>query len=161
MSQNAYRIKNMKFWAGSKLFWGLTLVFLLSQPLGAAKKSPLQENVTLTLVVSGDVSGTFELSGAIGEWMEAESDPPPAAGSDKICSVLMQVRKIFLNKEVALEAWPQLKCTIQGQKKLYKLHRQYLKLTDEIQKKKIQGLDLSLMSIELEFRDLSLQKSKR
>lgn len=139
--------------------------------LGSAKTGFLQETMAVTVVVSGDISGSFDFGGPTGATLEAEPADPVKSGPT--CQAEFMFRKVVTGAadltaapavskkdQVAIEVWPTFKCLIQGQTKTYKMHRQYLKLTDEPQKKEIRNIDQNLKIITLEFRDLAVQKGK-
>lgn len=127
--------------------------------------------MAVTVVVSGDISGSFDFGGPVGATLEAETAEPAQKGPT--CKAEFMFRKVVLaaadlqaapvvtkTDQLAVEVWPTFKCLMKGQMKTYKLHRQYLKLTDEVQKKEIRNIDQNIKSLTLEFRDLAVQKGK-
>ncbi|MGZ3691347.1 MAG: hypothetical protein ACXVAX_07580 [Pseudobdellovibrio sp.] len=101
------------------------------------------------------MQGVYSLSGPVNSTVESTSDAP---GS--VCDLSALVRKIKLEGKIQLEMWPTFNCTVDGQKKQYKLHRIYLDLEKDQQKKTLNILDKKFQKVLLEFSDLSLQKGK-
>lgn len=114
---------------------------------------PLHENVTVTLNLSGDLVGKFELSGPLNQVLKSESE----AGG---CEAQVLFRKVTTKGRIMLEVWPAFNCTRDGQKKSFKLHRKNLDPAKEVQNIEIKYLDEKTKNLILEFRDLSLQKGK-
>ena len=150
----------MKYAKIQKIRW---LVFFFLNPLfilQTSGASPLQESISFTLELKGDLQGIFEFSGKWGDKLEAELEPAQLkANSCSNMSVL--ARKVILDSKVQIEIWPQLTCTIQGQKRQFKLHKISFKADDSIQSKKLNYLALDIQNFKLELRDLSVQKSKK
>lgn len=149
----------------------LLLCGLVFSVAGYSKAGPLQESMAVTVVVSGDISGSFDFGGPTGATLEAEPADPVKSGP--VCQAEFMFRKIAMTAadltaapavskadQAAIEVWPTFKCLIQGQTKTYKMHRQYLKLTDEPQKKELRNIDQNLKNVTLEFRDLAVKKGK-
>lgn len=152
------------------LFLGALGLFLFGE-FAQAKTAFLQESMAVTVVASGDIAGSFDFSGPVGAALEAEPSEPVRSGPT--CTAQFMFRKIALKPadltaapavskadQAGVEVWPTFKCLIKGQTKTYKMHRQYLKLSDESQKKQIQNIDQNLKNVTLEFRDLAVQKGK-
>lgn len=133
----------------------LVQIFLTLHNVQAAEKFKLRENISVSVVVSGDVQGTYEVSGPLGLTLEATSSKP-----DSVCQFQFQLRKVLYRTHNALEVWPKMECTIDGHKQTYKPHRFFLELAGDSQKIKWMMLDKKLQNIVLEFKDLSLLKSK-
>lgn len=115
----------------------------------------LNENISILLKVSGDLTGEYSLAGPINTTLEADSDT-----SNSKCSVSVLFRKVKIKQKNSVEAWPTLICTIEGQKQTFKLNRSYLDVDLESQKVEVKYLSQDIKILTLEFRDLSLQKSK-
>lgn len=115
---------------------------------------PLQENISISLILTGDLTGQFELSGPLNQTLKAES----SAGGG--CEAGAMFRKVKSNGKQMLEVWPSFNCIRDGQKKSYKLHRSYLDPALEVQKVSLKTLDEKIQNLSLEFRDLSLEKGK-
>ena len=129
----------------------LNFIFYVSSCFGAS----LHENVSVTLQLSGDLTGQYDFSGPLNQTIKAESDPPGSA-----CEAAFLFRKVKQQGQLAVEAWPSFECTRDGQKKSYKLHRSFLDPGKERQKIAIKALDQKVRNLTLEFRDLTLQKGK-
>ncbi len=152
------------------LILGFFTVLVFSE-ISYSKGKGLQETMAVTVVVSGDMIGSFDFGGPVGATLEADPTEPGLKGP--VCKAEFLFRKVVLAAadlqaapgvtkadQLAVEVWPTFKCLIQGQTKTYKIHRQYLKMTDEVQKKEIHNIDQNLKNITLEFRDLAVQKGK-
>lgn len=133
----------------------LFVVVLISTLVWPQKSfsGPLQENISVLINMTGDLTGQFDFSGPLNQMLSAES----AVGG---CEAHAMFRKVTSKGKPALEVWPTFNCIRDGQKKSYKLHRSYLDLSLEVQKISVKSLDDKIQSVSLEFRDLSLQKGK-
>lgn len=118
-------------------------------------QSALIDSYSLTMIASGDISGEYSLSGLINSTTESVSDK-----ENSNCSLAAYVRKVKNSNKIMLEIWPNFKCMIEGQEKELKLHKIYLDLDKTDQKKTITLPDKKIHKVTLEFKDLSLQKSK-
>jgi hypothetical protein len=139
------------------LFIGI-FIFLFSYSNTIYSKSRLNskllENVSVTLNVTGDISGVYDLSGSVNQTIAAESE----TGSR--CNISVLFRKVNVKEKTAVEVWPTFNCIREGQTNIYKLHRIFLDLDKEVQKVSIKELDKKVQNLVLDFRDLSLQKGK-
>jgi hypothetical protein len=108
------------------------------------------------LILSGDLTGQFDISGPLNQTLKSESDDAVKSN----CSVLALFRKVKTKEHIALEVWPTFECTLEGQKRIFKMHRSFLDPNLEQQKVVIKYLDLKVKNVVLDFRDLSLQKGK-
>lgn len=138
----------------------LTVLFVTVLPLTADSNSKvgkvLQESINATLRMSGDLTGIYNFSGQLNVPIIAESE-----ASDSKCSAQVQFRKVKIKQEFSIEVWPQLICNLDGQKRIFKLHRSYLKIDLEVaQNIVVKHLDKKVQNVVLEFQDLSLQKGK-
>lgn len=132
------------------------IVLLLVSTIIWSQKSfcgPLHENVSVILIMTGDLAGQFEFSGPLNQSIKADS-------SGGGCEANFLFRKVKSKGKQMLEAWPAFECIRDGQKKSYKLHRSYLDPSLEVQTISIKSLDEKTQNVSLEFRDLSIQKGK-
>jgi hypothetical protein len=116
----------------------------------------LKENVSVMLILSGDLTGQFDISGPLNQTLKTEAENE----NKNQCMVLTLFRKVKSNDRIVLEVWPTFECNLEGQKKTFKLHRSYLDLSKEQQKLTVRYLDQKVKNVGLEFRDLSIQRGK-
>lgn len=143
------------------IFFLLSATFLFCSFSNAKSSvvSVLNENISTTLKLSGDLTGEYSLGGPINSTVTAESDSP-----DSKCSVSVLFRKVKIKQKNSVEAWLSLICTFEEQariqKQTFKLSRSFLDPDLESQKVEVKYLSKTIKSVTLEFRDLNLQKGK-
>jgi hypothetical protein len=141
-----------------KLINFLILVFvLISSPfvIAKTKPSPLQETASIEFSLSGDLKGQYSLSGPVNTELESESSTPNSQ-----CKFSALVRKVLQKNSISIEMWPKLDCTLEGQKKIFKLHRIYVIVDKENQSHIIKSVDMKIQKIEFNFQSVSLKKNK-
>ncbi len=121
----------------------------------SAKKSTLNETISVRIQASGDLQGEYELSGPLGEVIPGRSE-----GAEKPCQISSLFRKVVYRNQQSIEVWLSLDCTFEGQKSTYKPHRFYLQVKQVQQKIKLPMLAKNLKNVQFEFRELSLKSSK-
>lgn len=135
-------------------FVPVLLLFATSLWPRVSISGPLNESISVIVNLTGDLTGQYEFSGPINQNIKA--DPSVAGG----CESNFLFRKVKSKGKPMIEAWPTFICNINGQKKTYKLHRSFLDPALEVQQFVIKSLDENIRNVSMEFRDLSLQKSK-
>jgi hypothetical protein len=120
-----------------------------------SRAASLNENISVVLILAGDISGHIDISGPLNQILKSE-DP----ASKPVCSVSALFRKVKSKEKLALEIWPAFECNIEGHKKTFKMHRSYLDPEKEQQKITVKYLDYKIKNVDMEFRDLSLQRGK-
>jgi hypothetical protein len=131
------------------------IIFVGHFVLANAKSSPLQESVSIDFTLSGDLTGQYSLSGPVNTKLESESSV-----ENSQCKITALVRKVLQKKSISVEMWPELNCTIEGQNKIFKLHRIYVVVDKENQTHVIKSIDMKLQKIEFKFQTVSLKKNK-
>ena len=132
------------------------ILICFSLPIFAKNKpSVFQETVSIDFTLSGDLVEQYSLSGPVNTELESESTAPNSK-----CKITALVRKVLQNKMTSIELWPKLNCTIDGQKRLFKLHRIYVVIDKENQSHVVKAIDMKLQKIEFKFQTVSLTKNK-
>jgi hypothetical protein len=115
------------------------------------------ESITVSLDVSGDVSGNFDFSGPLGSEIEGQE---VAQAKKSTCQMEAQFRRALYRQKNSLEVWLNLKCTEEGQKKSYRPSRFFIDPALDENEIQLPILDRQLKKLYLKFHDLSLKKGK-
>lgn len=110
------------------------------------------ESISTRITLTGDISGTYELTGPIG--VEVKGSP---YDSKYPCEIFALFRKAQYRKKPAIETWLTLVCMFEGQKKTYKLHRIFVELNSSQKAHKLPILDKNIKNVRLEFDQFSLK----
>lgn len=130
----------------------LILIIFAVSSYAKEKVATYNESINTRLAFSGDIKGTFDLSGPLGT--ELKGSPYEA---DYPCEVSSLFRKVTYRKKSSVEAWLTLICVIEGQKKIYKPHRIYIDLASPEKAQKLPMLDKKLKNIVIHFSLFSLK----
>lgn len=134
---------------------GLLVLISSLSVLAKPKPSTLQETVSIEFSLSGDLSGQYSLSGPVNSELESDSSTPNSQ-----CKISALVRKVLQKNSISVEMWPKLDCTLEGQKRIFKLHRIYVVVDKENQSHVIKSVDMKIQKVEFNFQSVSLKKNK-
>lgn len=131
-------------------------IFLIFLNTVQADKVYSGEQISVIMTVSGDIKGIYKFSGILGTSIKAISENP-----DHVCEFTGLFRKSKYRGKISVEMWPELDCTIEGQKSSYKTHRIHLALESSSQRIKLPMQAEKLKNVQLDFQELSLKSSKK
>lgn len=134
---------------------GVFVLFSCHFVFAKTKSSALQETVSIDFTLTGDLAGQYSLSGPVNSVLESESS---LASSQ--CKISALVRKVLHKNSISVEMWPKLDCLLEGQKKIFKLHRIYVIVDKENQSHVLKSIDMKIQKIEFNFQSVSLKKNK-
>lgn len=126
---------------------------LTSLALAASKPTSLNESISVGIDISGDISGSYDFNGGMGEDLEGQ-----ARQAQAICQTWAHFRRALYQHKSSVEVWVKFKCTEEGQKKTYQPSRFFIDPTQETVEIQLPILDRPLKNLHLKFHDLSFKK---
>jgi hypothetical protein len=107
-------------------FLFFTIILFLSpvhETQAAAKTKTFARKISVKMTFSGDLAEVYQFDGPLASRLLGETEKP-----NPVCENTSFFREALYNERRSLEVWIDLLCTIEGQKKQFKVHRFFVDL---------------------------------
>lgn len=137
------------------LFSTIFILLIFNDHILAKATNLSNENFGFELEIQGDLTEKYSISGLVNGSGEFTSTL-----NDSKCKISISNRKVLRSKKLNLEIWPELKCTLQGQNKVFKISRIFVPIQELPIKHTVRSLAPDLQNIVFVFSNISISSKK-
>lgn len=133
----------------------LFVVFFISPFAWSQKKSKFfVPQISVKVSLSGDMSNSYQFSGALGSPLKGEPEKPDGA-----CENTSTFDQVLYQAKKSLQVWMTLKCTVAGQAFQFKAHRFFIDLKNPDQTISLPAQSDSFKKILIQLSEIQIKDS--